>query len=101
MAESQLSLHYEARKHDGPFSAEMIAATLKEARKTIDDLREQNILMRKILAMIDSYNNPEEYNSGCAWCGVSFTEINSDHEDSCIIVSIRILLPTIPEIDPK
>ena len=79
-------------------SFERVAELLIEAQTTIDELHEQNILMRKILEIIDD-NGIDEFtdNSSCSWCGNGFGS-EATHDRSCIILSVRILLPTIPEI---
>lgn len=82
------------------FPPDILAITegiLKEARQTIDELREQNILMRKVMVLIDNHSvdyKPHDIRGSCAWCGYS----DEVHDSSCLILAIRILLPTIPEI---
>ena len=74
---------------------------LTRASVTIDELREQNIIIRKILMMI---NTDHELSPGiddkiCAWCGGWYgEEPDTIHEDTCVVTTIQTLLPTIPEI---
>lgn len=100
MAESQFNTEYLERI---PGSLSITEGILKEARATIDELREQNILMRKILKMIDwdhdTLNDKDiNLNRSCAWCGTLYDEGLQQHDTSCLILTIRTLLPTIPEI---
>jgi len=79
-----------------------VAELLEEGRKTIDELREQNIIMRKILQMIikDFEDKHTDYHGDvfktCAWCGTIKEETdNWIHEDSCLVLSIQVLLKTL------
>ena len=76
--------------------------TIDMQQAEIDELHEQNILMRTTLKLFTAYIDDNHYRDGvCAWCGCS---INSDisfdeaHSPNCVLYIAVQLLKTIPEI---